>query len=87
MSNADTKWVEELPPPERKSNMTRIYPELIANPGRWAEVQRYNGPSSRPHGRAMQYTAAHPEIEYAVRRDGEQWVLYMRAIPTEEASA
>jgi hypothetical protein len=83
MSSADVKWVEELPAPERKSNMTRIYPDLIANPGRWAEIQRYTGNSGRVYSRAMQYVAKHPEIEYAVRRVGEQWVLFMRATDKE----
>lgn len=57
----------------------RMIEELQTQPGRWAEIARY--PLER-HGsaksRASMTRKRYPEIEYAVERDGDEFILYFR---------
>jgi hypothetical protein len=75
------KFVDELPAIPT-SRPTEIDIDALRDaPGRWAEVARYarekrNSASQRGHRLSRQY-----QLEYATRTDGDEVVLYMRAVP------
>lgn len=79
------RFVDTLPEPARRRSQTRVrslVTELEAQPGRWAEVGRY--PEDRAKSawsRGSQTCRRYPELEYAVRREGSEAVLYFRAAP------
>lgn len=74
------KFVDELPPAPPRDTAVEI-DELRARRGQWAEVARYGSERSRTSAwsRGRMVNKRHPDIEYAVRSDGDEYVLYLRA--------
>lgn len=81
------KWADDLPAAARRthrSSVRRMIAELETQPGRWAEVARY--PEDREKSawsRGSQTCRRYPMLEYAVRREGGEAVLYFRHQPAE----
>lgn len=72
----------DLQPVRRRYNTSirRLVLELAETPGEWHEVGRY--PADRRKSawsRGSQTTARYPQLEYAVQREGDEFVLYFRA--------
>lgn len=79
------KWTDDIPAAARRkhrSNVAEMVAELAEQPGRWAEVARY--PEDRIRSawsRGSQTVRRYPVLEYAVRRDGSEAVLFFRHLP------
>lgn len=78
------KFIEGAPPIREgyRGSLAPIRAALRANPGQWAEVER--GPKSRRstltnRGLSLIKNGG-PDIEYATRTDGDEVVLYARAV-------
>lgn len=76
------KWTDQQFEPSGRNprnNLQHMLAELRTQPGRWAEVGRYE-----PHrrgsalSRGSQTQKRYPELEYHVQREGEEYVLYFR---------
>lgn len=78
------KWVDDLPIEaveyKPRNNFARRAAELLEQPGRWAEFARYEAErKGSALSRGSQTCKRYPALEYAVRRDGDEFVLYFRA--------
>jgi len=76
------RWTDDdLTPTARgpRNTLELLVAELSTQPGRWAEVARYTlerkGSAS---SRGAQSVKRYPELQYVVRREGDEFVLYMR---------
>jgi lipocalin len=70
---------ETIAPARPMLDLPWLVEQLDADRGRWAEVARY--PESRRKSawsRGSQTVARYPKLEYAVNRDGDEYVLYFR---------
>lgn len=79
------KWTDrEITPAERQPRgaVQTLAAELAAHPGRWAEVARYE-PERRASAYSRGSTTAkrYPSLDYAVERQGEEFILYLRHRP------
>lgn len=77
------KFVDEIPTSTKKApgSLGPVLAELRARPGQWAEITRY-APIQRPSAasRGGQIARRYPDIEYAVRAQADEVVLYLRAV-------
>lgn len=82
------KWVDrEIHPATRapRNSVEAMIAELSTQPGRWAEIARYSldrKQSARTRGSMM--AKRHPTVEYAVEREADEFVLYLRVKPEGE---
>lgn len=75
---------ETIEPAQRapRGDVAGMVAELSEQPGRWAEVARY--PQERERSawsRGSQTCRRYPTLDYAVRREGSEAVLYFRITP------
>lgn len=66
-----------------RGTMQTVVDELQQQPGRWAEIERYSldrkaSARSRGSNATKRYKTDQGAVEYAVERDGQEFVLYMR---------
>lgn len=84
------EWMDpdfEVPPIETRRPAVNCA-KLREQRGRWAVISRYPSDkvgSARARGSTL--CKRQPDIEYAVRRIGDECVLYMRALPQDEEEA
>lgn len=80
-----TKWANvEAEPAQRRTQISvrKLAEELRAEPGRWAEVGRYTSERrTSAWSRGSTICMRYPGLEYAVKPDGAEYVLYLRAAP------
>lgn len=79
------KFVGELPPSKAPGaapdSLVPVIAALRENPGQWAELSRYSKERrSSAASRGHQIRRRHDGIEYATRSDGDEVVLYLRAV-------
>jgi hypothetical protein len=79
------KWVDrEIKPASGgagRNTAQAMVAQLASQPGRWAEVARYSldrKGSAKSRGSMMVKRFAEERVEYAVEREGEEFVLYLR---------
>lgn len=71
--------------PQPRGDVQAMIAELEKQPGRWAEVAVY--PPERvqsARSRGAQTVKRYPQLQYAVQKEGNGYVLYFR-IPTDTA--
>jgi hypothetical protein len=84
MKREPVRWTDlDLAPADSTANgpgtFKAVLAELKTQPGRWAEVARYTSDRRKSaYSRGSQTQRRNPEIEYAVRDEGNDTVLYMR---------
>lgn len=70
----------------KSGRLDTMIAELSEHPGQWAEIDRYElERRASAYSRGSQTCRRYPVLEYAVERDGDEFVLYFRV--TREASA
>jgi hypothetical protein len=87
MRGDTVKWTDApLVPAERRPRgpVETLVAELEAHPGRWAEVGRYpvtRRSSAYSRGSMATRRFEDRRLEYVVKREGDQFVLYYRVAP------
>jgi hypothetical protein len=81
------KWTDEQLKPatdNRTIDVQTMLAELETQPGRWAEIARYDlARRTAAYSRGSMNAKRHKErrLQYSVARDGDEYVLFYRIAP------